>query len=296
MKFLKSFLVTVFILLIPVTVYGGPVYDMKQIGFIDESGVYGWDWEPAVNAYSFPLGTVEAMEGQALFMANGEFMLFIPEIRDGRALMPLCAAGPVFGVADAESACGGIALTGNNITVFIPDGSAVASVNRGGVFEEADLLAAPEKINGRWYVPVRGLAEVFGSAAGYDTDMARNPVIWVDDFTGEWEADIESLRIKCFLALEILREAIGTEFMEIFSQMSAEDEFVSRTLERIARDIENMAYDRHIGRYAVISGLAGMLLIDIEGNAYLGEGISSEARIYRADFESPWFFLRYFHS
>ena len=201
-----------------------------------------------VIVYAFPTGAVYAHRGQMLFLANGSFMPFTLHVWDGRALMPVDYIYTVFG-------------------------------------SNAEIYKLYE-IEHRSFAPVRKLAEFFDFSVGFDTELTRNPVVWVDYINEEWEVDLEGVRHKLREALEVLRETIEDE----------SDEFITRTIEQIAGVIEDITLDRHIGRYAVIDLGMMLMLIDEEGNAFMREMISVQESVSRVDFESAFVFSRFFHS
>ena len=280
-----------FFLVSPVMVrasVNGPVYFMRE--------EWGSVYDTRGNfIFTFPTGEVSVKGGEMLFMANGSFMPFTLEVRDNRALMSLDDVSMIFSV-DFDIDANDIRLIRDDITVHLHVDQGLAHVYKNEVRTEHDLFTAPTIINNQIFVPVRSLAEIFGSSVGFTHELTRrNPVVWVDDFTDEWELDLEALKATLRQTLNILYNAIESASDDDWLA-GIDSDFASIATAHIAKGIDNLTIDAYFGRYAVIHGLAVLLIIDMDGNVFVGEGISTEFTIYRADFESPHFFSRYFHS
>ena len=242
--------------------------------------------------YSFPSGDITPSSGrnQTLLMVNGEFLPYLVEIRENRSLVPLRFAAQAFDAAvdwDGDSATVTIVSGETKATIVI--GERYAKVQKGEQRSERDLYTPAIIIDDRTYVPVRAVSEIFDKDAGYEAGgiVTADPFVWIDEKMPDWRPDIGAIKALYQKSLDALKKDIDTVENGAFKDWG---EAKARAFGEIQKKIDDMAFIRHIGRYAFVGGPYSMLLAR-DGTAYFYNAAHAAREVAARSFDDPGLLL-----
>lgn len=244
--------------------------------------------------YSFTDGDILIKHHeQALLMMDGVFTSKVTAaIKDNHVFVPLRYMADKFGAKVNWIASEQKILISNGVDkIELKLNSAEASINK----KIITLEMPPVLFEGKTFVPINFISEVFGKKAGYlpadymprGNALAYDPVVWIESNANTYSEDKAKGETLNMLKGKLLEGLVNYKELNKGGRFEKE---VMNFSEQIKTDIENTKYIRQVGRYALYYGPYTILVDTLTNEIYFYTPINAGATLYKPDFNSASLF------